>query len=79
MCVTVGMDDDATTTVDESTLTETVRDTQPRVKVGNARGGSGKLTLSPSRAYARAINQNFTITYEAAGPIYDYPGHAGDD
>ena len=58
----------------------TVRDTQPRVKVGNARSGSGTVTLDPGRVYtgdaASDKLKSFEITYTAAGPIYDYDDNA---
>ena len=35
----------------------TVRDTQPRVKVGNARSGTGTVVLDPSRVYTAMQQQ----------------------
>ena len=72
-------DDDTTPDIDESLIV--VRDTQPRVKVGNARSGTGTVTLDPGRVYnsdaTEAKPKSFTITYESAGPIYDFDD--GDD
>ena len=76
--------DNPTTLADEGTaFTGTIRDTQPRVKVGNARSGTGTVTLDPGRVYTNDAApdklKSFTITYKSAGPIYDHSGYDNDD
>ena len=46
-------------------------DTSPTVKVGNIDPGMGKVTIEPERVYEGQTKVDYTITFEATGPMYN--------